>query len=314
MQRPYVVGMLVRPFRRRMETQVLGVRDSRLLDVAFFQRQRRVGVPRWEHPPPRLGKGKLVLEGNGVAEPLEGLGIAAAPVLDLAIQHGARHLEYVADLVGKVEALRGHKPGRLSEELALYICLVDLAGSGMRDGLAVVAHDHGRVDERVVVVQPVVVVERVLPTAVLLDLGEEDIIGQCRLEVVLDGPTVIPYQDVDVRRHVERVPRSRDLVTDHVGRRQGRLGRGRHLHEVNVHVRDAGVPLDARLPQRGLEEIPDLQDGRCSDRLTAGRIEQPPRRDVHQRVGKQRDNVKVVLSKPPVHLPHGIRIRLVTGR
>ncbi|KIH86865.1 hypothetical protein SPBR_08101 [Sporothrix brasiliensis 5110] len=172
------------------------------------------------------------------------------------------------------------------------------------------AAQHRRVNQRVVVVQPVVAVKRAPAVA---RRRKVLVVGHRRPVVVLHRAPVVAHQHVNVRRHVVRVARVRHQITDHVRCRQ-RRGRGRrHFHQVDVVVRHARVRLDARARQGSLEERAHLGDRRTGNRSARRRVKEFPRRHVHQRVGKERDHVEVgvVATELGVHSAHGVCIGAV---
>ena len=164
------------------------------------------------------------------------------------------------------------------------------------------AEEHRAVDLEVVVVRPVQRVE-VHPAPA----GPELLVGLDRGVVGRHDARIVAAQHVQMRRHVPQVARVRHQVAEQVPGAEGGFRGGRHLHQVDVHVQDAGVRLPAGAGQGPLEHLPGLDRGRPGGRLAGRLVPQRPRREVHQRVGQQRRHVEVVRVRP-VHVTHGVGV------
>src|SRR5690348_6497331 len=100
-QAPDVAGVLAGPGQRAVQAEIGAVDRLRLGQPSLFEQQGAVGVPGRLHPAPWLVVGQAVVEFDRPAQQAERLVVVAPPVLDLAVEHGPGHGEYV--LAGVVE-------------------------------------------------------------------------------------------------------------------------------------------------------------------------------------------------------------------
>jgi hypothetical protein len=182
----------------------------------------------------------------------------------------------------------------------------ELAGS--LQGRLRLPGEHRTVDREVVIVRPVqgVEVHRAASRPELL-------VGRDRSPVGGHHPPVVAAQHVDVRGHVPQVAGVRYQVPQQVAGPQRLLRLGRPLHQVDVHVQDSGVGPAGVAGQRALQHRLRLGRGRPGGWFARHPVPQRPRREVHQGVGQQRGDIKIV-RMPLVCLPHGGRVSRVPGR
>ena len=116
-----------------------------------------------------------------------------------------------------------------------------------------------------------------------------------------------------MRRHVPQVAGVGHEVPQPVGHVHRRLGRRRHLHEVDVEVQHPRVLEPTGQGHRALEHLARLH-GPGPGRGRAGRdVPQLPGGEVHQRVGVQHGDVEVV-GVLGVHAAHRVGVRRVPHR
>ena len=112
-------------------------------------------------------------------------------------------------------------------------------------------------------------------------------------------------------RHVDQVAAVGHQLGQPVAMLQRGLGRGRHLHQVNVHVQQAGMVPRARHGGEGVfQHRLRLQRRGAFGRLARRQVPQQPRRAVHQRLGEDRDDVQIV-AVPAMDLAHRVGKRVV---
>ena len=172
------------------------------------------------------------------------------------------------------------------------------------------AEEHRAVNLEVIVVAPIegVEVDASLALQELAVRFDRGVIG-------LHHRPVVAAQHVDVRGHVPQVAGVRHQVAQQVACGEGALGMRRHLHQVDVHVQQAGVGRFApgfapfHGPFKDLDRfrrVRALRDG------TGLQIPQSPRRAIHDRLRKQRRDVRIV----PVFLvdrAHRRRVVVIPG-
>ncbi len=95
-----------------------------------------------------------------------------------------------------------------------------------------------------------------------------------------------------------------------VGDREGRFRGGGHLHEVDVHVDDAGVPGTGLGGERAVQDGLGLEGAGALGGTAGLQVPQLPGGEVHQRVGTERGHVQVA-GGALVHGEHPVRVRLV---
>ena len=98
-------------------------------------------MSRGEYPASRLGVVQRVLVLDRLADVAERSVVVMAPVFDLAVEHGRGNLEHVHDAVREVEPARRHALRGFPEELALGVCVLQVARRGVCDVLSAVRHD-----------------------------------------------------------------------------------------------------------------------------------------------------------------------------
>ena len=169
----------------------------------------------------------------------------------------------------------------------------------------ILAKEHRAVDRELVIVHPVGCVEVQIA---------------CRLndpEVCFD-PLLVPKQrvfvgpalHVDVRRHVDEVPRVRHQFAQMIARNQSFFGCWRHLHQVDIEVQDAGM----RAPRICVHET--FQNGLRGDGFSIrpdgafGEVPHLPRRLVHHRFGIDGADIDIV-GERLMHSAHGGGIVIV---
>ncbi len=120
------------------------------------------------------------------------------------------------------------------------------------------------------------------------------------------GRVVVPaHACIDVRGHVHEVTGARHEIDQTVGGRQRLLGLVRRLHRVDVEVVRAGmVGVDLEHPLEGDDDF---------GRPTLGPavlVPEIPRLQIHQRLGVERTDVRIVGVRLPGKL-HGVGVRTV---
>ena len=232
--------------------------------------------------------------------------VRQGPVEDLvplaeADQHVLVDRHEALQPVGQRRVVGAEEPGRQG---------LHHLGGGL-GGRAVLAQEHRPVRLEVVVVAAVQGVE--VRRALVLQVPA---VGDDRGVVAGHHVLVVAAQHVDVGGHVDQVPGVGDQVDQRVAGLQGPLGMGRHLHQVDVHVQQAGMAAGAagvEVGEGGLEDLDGLDGAGAFGRFAGHQVPQRPRGAVHDGLGEQRAHVEVV-SVGPVDGPHGVGVGVVPRR
>ena len=134
-------------------------------------------------------------------------------------------------------------------------------------------------------------------------LREEAIVLDHGTRVGCHGLVVHAQPDVDVRRHVDDVPRRGHETLEASSRRQRAVGPVGRLDGVDVEM--VGTGVTGCRGENALERRHDLR--RVLSPLDVGSEGAPVQRDVHQGVGKERAQQRIVGETPP-RLSHRVRV------
>ena len=250
----------------------------------------------------QLARGVLWPAGGG-----EGHTARVAPHAgDVRHSRGRRRL--AQDLVPATEA--GQRQERRRRGRLHVRHLQDHRGGGGRRELARGAHGLGASPLHARGLPDEVEVVRVIHHAVdvaRLRLGEVRAVCLHRLHVGRPRVRVPADPVVDVRRHVDHVPRAGRERAQTIGGGEGALRCGAPLHRVDIEMVGARVIRVCR--EHPLERDDDLLGAGLG---LAVLRPQGPRAQVHHRVGEERRRVEVV-GKAPRDVAHGVGIGAVEG-
>ena len=135
---PDVVGMAARPDDALVEPEILAIDGFGLGDPALLEEQGAERMPHGLHPAPRLVVGEVVLQPYRLPEVVEGVVVAALPVLDFAVEHCRRDLEHVEPHVVEQGAGRRDPRHGGSEALLLPLGRGDVTEGRVGHGLRIV--------------------------------------------------------------------------------------------------------------------------------------------------------------------------------
>ena len=129
--------------------------------------------------------------------------------------------------------------------------------------------------------------------------------------IALDHGLVVAAQDIDMGRHVMEMACIGYEAMKGIGRLESPFRMGRHLHHMDMHVKDPGMPPGAFDPvEGGLENLDGFHRIRSFRRPGGFEIPELPARAVHQRIGIERTDIRMP-GVSAIDTPHGRGIGIV---
>ena len=123
---------------------------------------------------------------------------------------------------------------------------------GCRNRGGVLAEEHRAIDGEVEIVDDVDQVD-----ARIVRIGEKLAVGRQRLLIVDEDVVIVPAQHIEVRRHVDEMTRVRHDLPQPIAGAQRPLRERRHLHQVDIEMKEAGVvPCGGNILQGVLQDHP----------------------------------------------------------